>query len=121
MPIVTIEAVNIKDESAVRPMLSEIQRIGARALNCSESNIWVVFKPLEPDFYIQAPGEIWNEQAVMVTIKAQTGRTKDAKNAFVKGIAEAIATTLFISSKKVWIYYQEMNPQDIWFDDRWTS
>jgi phenylpyruvate tautomerase PptA (4-oxalocrotonate tautomerase family) len=120
MPLVTIEAILPKDEKRIPLTLSEVQKVGAKALNCAESNIWVVFKPLIPEFYSHAVNSQQTEPPVIVTVKAQAGRALEAKCEFVENIAAAISRGLSVSPSSVWIHYQEMDPSDIWFEQRWA-
>ncbi|MGZ3686892.1 MAG: tautomerase family protein [Bdellovibrionota bacterium] len=114
MPIVTINAVPPSEPRFISKMISDVRDRGAEALQCPVSNIWVVFQPLAP----QTPA---NAHPPFVIILAQSGRTKEVREALVSSVAEAVGTGLGVSSTKVWIHYQEMNPQDVWFEGRWSG
>ena len=118
MPIVNISSLPPPDSKAIPRMIADVQRAGAQALNCELSNIWVMFQPVQPGQYLK-DGDPTPPPVVIV--KAQSGRTHQQKEAFVGAIAVVIAEGLSVPSKKVWIHYQEMAPQDVWFEGRWAG
>jgi len=125
MPIIFIKSLPPANLGTIPEMISEIRASGAKALRCPESNVWVVFQPVQPAYYVQAddPAIYPNDKThpPLILVKAQSGRSMADKEAFVRAVATAVAHGLSISSKNVWIHYEEMQPQDIWFDGRWTQ
>ena len=113
MPLVTIYAPPPVAPQSISKTISDIQKVGAAALNCGTENIWVVFQTfsstsLSADFFDGTHGPV-------VIVKAQGGRPAEQREAFMKAMAKAIGEGLSYSPEKVWIHYQEMQPQDIWF------
>ena len=114
MPIVTVEALEPSHPNSISDMIKEIRNFGAEALQSKPDNIWVIFHSLNPSHaaYPHPP---------VVIVKAQSGRTKEQRTAFVKIISEAVGKALSQSSENIWVHFQEMSPQDIWFSDHWTA
>ena len=52
---------------------------------------------------------------------ANAGRSQEQKDLFCQSIAEVVAQELFTSPNQIWIYYQEINPQNIWFGGTWNQ
>lgn len=100
----------------IKDMISEVQKSGALALGCVVENVWVMFQPVSVDFYIQE-GDSSNNTTIVI-IKAQAGRTIEVRQNFMQAVAETIGQFLTISPNKVWIHYQEMNHDDIWYAGR---
>jgi phenylpyruvate tautomerase PptA (4-oxalocrotonate tautomerase family) len=112
MPIVTIHALPPSGPDAIAQIISDIRDSGARALRCSPDNIWVMFQPTLPQEQGHPP---------VVEVRAQSGRTPEQREAFVKAVAESVALGLRVSLERVWIHYLEMRPQDVWFEGRWSG
>lgn len=53
MPIVIVLSLPPEDLEKIPPMISEIRDTGARALQCSASNVWVMFQPVPAGYYLQ--------------------------------------------------------------------
>jgi phenylpyruvate tautomerase PptA (4-oxalocrotonate tautomerase family) len=127
MPIVVIHSISPADPTVVPKMISEVRELGAQALRCSPDNIWVIFRPVDRNHYSQNDTNAGTQvaeaktQTPIVSIKANTGRSSQEREAFVKVVASAIGSGLSLPSKNVWIHYQEMKPEDIWFDGHWSS
>ncbi len=105
-------------------MLSEIQDTGAEALQCARENIWVTFQELLSDCYLQdktAQRPQKNSHPPIVIVRAQVGRTAAQKETFVRGISKAVARGLLIAEGNVWIHYQEISPNDVWFNEQWSG
>jgi len=112
MPIVNIRSLPPKDLNIVPAMMAEIRDEGAKALGCETSNVWVTFESLAA--YLPE-----NSHPPIVTIKAQAGRTMEQRTKFVSAVANGVAHGLSIPAKNVWIHYEEMSPEDIWFNKSW--
>lgn len=109
MPLVTIESVAPADAGAVPRMLAKIQSVGAKVMVCSPSNIWAIFRPVQPGFHVQGDGA---SVPLIVVIRANIGRTRKMRDAFVTAIAEEVAHGLS---------WQEMQLEDVWFEGRWSG
>ena len=126
MPLVTISAMIPRDSGAVPRTIQDVRDAGALALSCSRSNIWVVFQPIHPGHYVQGEGEPAlchgeNSHPPIVIVRAQAGRPPEIRKAFAEAISYSVSKGLDIPPENIWIHYQEMSPQDVWFDGRWTG
>ena len=123
MPIILINSLPPSDTNVIPEMLKNVRNSGAEALQCSQDNVWVMFQPVEPRSYIYGIESAFhpndNTHPPIVTIKAQGGRSPKIREAFVKAVAGSVGKGLSISPENVWIHYQEMKPQDIWFKGGW--
>lgn len=125
MPIIIINSLAPNNPSIIKQMNLEVRELGAKALRTPKNNVWVIFQPLMPDFYLYgeepttSSGKIIHP--VIVIIKAQSGRTQNIRDAFIKIITESIARSFSIPTHNVWVHYQEMKPQDVWFEGHWAS
>jgi phenylpyruvate tautomerase PptA (4-oxalocrotonate tautomerase family) len=118
MPLLNIQSLAPTEPAAIARMIQEVRDAGARALRCSADNIWVVFQAIETGQY--SHGHEKSHPAIVV-IRAQSGRPAGLRESFVKAVAEAIGRGLSIPSENVWIHYQEMRPEDVWFEGRWAG
>ena len=114
MPIVIIKSVLPTDLNIVTDIGNNIRKLGSQALQCSSDNVWVIFEPLEAKYNDK-------NSPPVVLIKAQAGRSHEMREAFVKAVATGVGRGLSISPNKVWIHYEEMKPQDIWFEGKWVK
>ena len=125
MPLITIHALPLADPSAVPAMLAAVRDAGAAALRCSPNNIWVMFHVAPPGCYLQGPASVTTPQPdshpPAIIIRAQTGRTRAEREALTIATAEAVARAYGIPATNVWIHYQEMRPDDVWFGGRWAG
>lgn len=125
MPLLIIHSLPPADPSAVAPMLVDIRDSGARALRCSTDNVWVMFHALPPGCYLQGealadtPRERTHPPVVLA--KMQAGRTREEIDAFVSAVAAAVARGLSVPSENVWVHYDEMRSEDVWFGGRWSG
>ena len=129
MPIVMVHAFAPADPSVVPRMLVEVRDAGARAFACAASNIWVMFLPLAPGAYVQ--GEVHTEMPAtherggprppVVVIKAQLGRSDAERERLVRAISEVVGRALGVNDDDVWIHYESMRPQDVWYGSRWAG
>lgn len=116
MPIIQIRALEPLDTDAIPRMIANVRNQAAAALKGSVSNIWVIFDAFRPERY-----EHPNQSTVIVTIKALAGRSREIQTAFVMAVAIAIGEGLSVSPAHVWIHYEEMQPQNVWFQGGWTK
>ncbi len=125
MPLVTIDSLPPTDASRVPEMIASIRHFGARAMNCSEDNIWVIFRPIPSGYYVQghAPAIFPQEKShpPIVIIRAHVGRSREVKSAFVAAVAKAIGEGLSIPAENVWIHYLETQLEDVWFNGHWAN
>lgn len=125
MPLVTINSLPPTDSEAVPRMIADVRDSGAKALGCPASNIWVIFQPVPPGYYAQDGGPASVPQKKthppVVVVRAQAGRSSIARKAFVTAIAAAVGKGLSVPITNVWIHYQEMQPQDVWFEGRFAG
>jgi len=115
MPLVTIDYFEPKDPRVIASLFDKVRSEGAKALGCSTENIWVIFQPVRPSYYVQ-DSEL--TLSPIVTIKAQTGRTADQRKLFVENTARVVGGELSVKPERVWIHYQEMRPEDVWVEGR---
>ena len=116
MPIINIKSFPPSDSTAITRMITDVQSVGAKALKCAPSNVWVMFQPLLPDHYVQS-----EKYPPVVVIRAQAGRTPTEKSQFVAAVANAVSQGLSVAAEDVWIHYQEMRPEDVWFEGHWAG
>jgi phenylpyruvate tautomerase PptA (4-oxalocrotonate tautomerase family) len=109
VPLITIKSLPPIDPSTIPGMLSEIQEKGAAALRCALSNIWVIFESILPGHYLQ------ETHSPIVIIQAQQGRSDEDREALVRAVTQGVARGLSAPRENVWVHYQEMKPQDVWF------
>jgi phenylpyruvate tautomerase PptA (4-oxalocrotonate tautomerase family) len=106
-------------------MLPEVRDAGAAALRCSPDNIWVMFLAVRPGCYLQGEEPAALPQASthppVVIAKAQSGRSPEQRTAFVTAVAAAVGRGLSVPPENIWIHYQEMRPEDVWFQGRWAG
>ena len=125
MPLVTILSLPPADSGVISRMIADVRDTGAHTLRCPPSNIWVIFQPVLPGYYVQGSESAALPQEKthppVVVIRAQTGRSPEEREAFVIAVADAVGRGLSVPSKNVWIHYQEMKPQDVWFEGRWAG
>jgi phenylpyruvate tautomerase PptA (4-oxalocrotonate tautomerase family) len=125
MPLIVIHSLPPPDPNMIPSMLVEIRDAGAAALGCSPSNIWVMFCAVPPGCYVQgleqadAPRPTSHPPCVIV--RAQVGRQPEERTAFVAAIAATVGETLGVPADNVWIHYQEMRSEDVWFGSRWAK
>ncbi len=100
-------------------ILSLVRTSGANALGCAVDNIWVVFQAVPEGWYVQ--GREPNKNPPVVIVKAQAGRSSEQREALAKAIAEAVGRGLSVPATRVWLHYQEMRPQDVWFEGHWSD
>lgn len=125
MPIVMIHSLPPADSTTIPRMLADIRDSGAQALRCPTNNIWVMFQELPASHYLQGdvPAQHPQEKShpPVVIIKANAGRSLEDRKAFVEEVAAAVGRGMSVSSKQVWIHYQEMRLQDVWFNGDWAG
>lgn len=117
MPIIKIFSQAPNEAREVKGLITEVQRKAAEALGDPIENVWVVFCPLQNDLFVGAPIEgslLETPQFVpFVEIRAKQGRSSVDRQKLTSSIAQVISNYLAISAERIWIHYQEMNPQDI--------
>lgn len=105
-------------------MLEEVQSEGAKSLGCALDNVWVMFHPVESEHYLHR-GRVAtpepNSHPPVVIIRANTGRPPEIRKAFARAVAQSIGRGLSIPAEQVWIHYQEMRLEDVWFQEHWAS
>ena len=107
MPIITIHA-----KAPISKILNvEIQEAAAKAMEDSPENFWVSSVELDAD---------WSHPPY-ITVLAKRGRTEKTKRRFVEAVAEAAAKRLGTKPENIWIHYQELNLNEVWFYGRWAS
>lgn len=125
MPLVVIESLPPKDPSAIARMISDIRNMGAKAMECPTSNIWVIFRPVQPGYYAQGDQLATFPQSKshppIVIIRAHVGRTREMRGRFVAAVAGAVGVGLSISPENVWIHYQETRLEDVWYGGHWAN
>ena len=123
MPIVNISSLPPTDASVIPKMLESVRDAGALALQTTQDNIWVVFTPLQHylrgDHSAVTPPK--ETPPPIVIIKAQSGRSPQARTSFAKAVSAEVGRSLLVSPGRVWIQYQEMNPKDVWFNGHWSD
>ncbi|MGZ3775586.1 MAG: tautomerase family protein [Pseudobdellovibrionaceae bacterium] len=118
MPIVTIHTKDFPAKEIVKQMIEDIQLQGAKALNCSPENIWVVFQPISENYYSKGPGV---RATPIVYINALTGRSESIRTNFTRIVVDLIACHLSIKKETVWVYYHEMSPSQVWSQGNWMT
>ena len=126
MPLLSIHSLAPADPTAISRMLVDVRDAGARALSCPPSNIWVMFHAVPPGCYLQGVGEPAalpqdDTHPPVVIARAQIGRSPAERDAFVAAIAEAVGRGLSVPPGNVWIHYQEMRSEDVWFNGHWSG
>jgi phenylpyruvate tautomerase PptA (4-oxalocrotonate tautomerase family) len=125
MPLIVIHSLPPADPSVIPSMLGEIRDAGAAALGCPPSNIWVMFSAIPPGWYVQGPERAEVPQPAShppcVIVRAQVGRQPEERTAFVAAIAATVGAGLGVPPDNVWIHYQEMRSEDVWFGGRWAK
>jgi phenylpyruvate tautomerase PptA (4-oxalocrotonate tautomerase family) len=126
VPLLIIHSLPPADPGAVPRMIVDVRDAGARALGCPTSNIWVMFHALPPGCYLQGDGAAASTpQATthppVVIARAQVGRTPAERSSFVAAVAAAVGRGLSVPAENVWIYYDEMRSEDVWFGGRWSA
>ncbi len=125
MPLVTIKSLPPVDPTAIARLLTDVRDVGAAALRCATSNIWVMFEALPPGSYLQGDAPATTLQATthppVVIVRAQAGRSTAERDAFAAAVAAAVGRALGVPAENVWLHYQEMRPQDVWFNGRWSG
>jgi phenylpyruvate tautomerase PptA (4-oxalocrotonate tautomerase family) len=119
MPLITIRSARSYDNEAIQEMLQAIRKAGADALDCATENIWVRFEAIPASWYAQSDDPTQNSP--LVTIQAKAGRTPQQPDLLTRATAEAVGQGLSVHPSQVWIHYLEMNPQDIWYEGRWSK
>jgi phenylpyruvate tautomerase PptA (4-oxalocrotonate tautomerase family) len=120
MPIVTIKGLKPREPKLLQKTLQEVRRRGAAALNCAENNIWVIFESVDPECFVRTIHEETGspEAGPIVIIQANRGRPREVQDAFLASVESAISDGLSIPGKDIWIYYQEIDPANIWQSGR---
>jgi phenylpyruvate tautomerase PptA (4-oxalocrotonate tautomerase family) len=128
VPLIIIHSLhpNETDATAIPRMITDVRDAGARALGCPVANIWVMFHALPPGHYLQgdaAPATVPDATThpPCVIVRAQVGRTPRERDAFVAAVAAAVGRGLAVPAEHVWIYYDEMRSEDVWFNGRWSA
>jgi phenylpyruvate tautomerase PptA (4-oxalocrotonate tautomerase family) len=125
MPLLIIHSLPPADDTVVARMLVDIRDTGARALNCSPDNVWVMFHALPPGCYVQGTtvAKVPQHQThpPVVIAKLQKGRRREELDAFMSAIAAAVGRGLSLPAENVWIQYEEMRSEDVWFHGRWSA
>src|SRR4051812_26688703 len=103
MPIVMIHTE--KQPASVSQMLGKICEAGAKALDCDPANVWATFHPLLQQNYVRAKEA---ERPPIVFIKANAGRSKQQRHAFVTAVAAVVSEALLVPIGSVWVHYDEM-------------
>ncbi len=116
MPLITVQftpapAHESRVMQEIPLLISEIRERGALAFGGAPDNIWVIFESV-PLALTSLTGD---SRFPVVIVRAQAGRTRAQKNELARVIAETLGRGLGMSPKQVWIHYQEMDPQDVWF------
>jgi phenylpyruvate tautomerase PptA (4-oxalocrotonate tautomerase family) len=125
MPLLIIHSLAPADPTAIPRMIADVRDVGARALDCATSNIWVMFHAVPPGYYVQ--GDIaadtpqQSTHPPVVIARAQVGRTLAEREAFVSAVAAAVGRGLSVPAENVWIYYDEMRSEDVWFGGAWAK
>jgi phenylpyruvate tautomerase PptA (4-oxalocrotonate tautomerase family) len=124
VPLLIIHSLPPADPDIVPQMLAELRDEGARAFRCSPNNIWVMFNAIPPGAYVQgllpasSPQEASHPPCVI--IRVQSGRGPEERDALVRATAAVLGRRLSVPIENVWIHYQEMRPEDVWFGGRWS-
>ena len=125
MPLVVVHSLPPANPEALPRMLADIRDSGARALRCPIDNVWVIFHAVPPGCYLQGESPANTPQArthpPAVIVKLQAGRTREEIDAFVTAVASAVAQGFAVPVDNIWIHYDEMCPQDVWFRNRWSA
>ena len=124
MPLIIIHSLPPSDPEVVSQMLTEVRDSGARAFDCSPNNIWVMFNAIPVGSYVQglvpASAPCATSHPPCVIIRVQSGRGPREREALVKATATVIGQRLSVPADNVWIHSQEMRPEDVWFQGRWS-
>src|SRR4051812_24783785 len=99
MPIITIQSKPPMNAATVRALLLETRDRGAEALGSSVENLWVSFKAVESENFIQGTRA---EPSPVVTIQANAGRTSEVREALVKAVTSVVSRVLEVSEAEVW-------------------
>lgn len=125
MPLVTICSLAPSDPEAIRRMVIDVRDAGSEALKCSPDNIWVMFHTVPPGYYVQGLAPATEPQAEShpptVIVRAQVGRTHAERTDLVAAVATAVGKGLSIPAENVWVHYQEMRSEDVWFKGHWSA
>lgn len=120
MPLITIKSLPPESPKKIPQMLTEVRDLGAHAFDTTPSNIWVLFRAIEPGHYLQSTGEPAstpqpNSHPPIVIVRAQKGRTAEQKSSLARTVAECVGRGLSIPSANVWIYFQELEVGGVFF------
>ena len=118
MPIIHIHATQTPDSAQLSKIILKIRLKSSEALQCSIDNIWVIFQNHSQDHYVQFDQAPSNP---LVIIQANEGRSLEMRTRFVEAVTHVISEGLSISKDSIWIHYQEMKPQNIWYQGKWTG
>ena len=118
MPLINISTSQFINSNQISKMISDIREKSSEAFQCSIDNIWVIYQPLHVGNYVQRKDGLKNSP--IVTIKAQSGRSYEQKNALAKALTDIISSRLEVPTENIWIHYEEMKPQDVWFNNQWS-
>jgi phenylpyruvate tautomerase PptA (4-oxalocrotonate tautomerase family) len=125
MPLVMIHSLPPADPGVVPALLAQVRDAGAAALRCPASNIWVMFCAVPPGCYLQGTDPADAPQPAShppcVIVRAQVGRLPEERSVFAAAIAATVGERLGVPSDNVWIHYQEMRSEDVWFGGRWAA
>ena len=126
MPLIMIHAFAPADATVIPRMIIDVRDAGAAAFACERSNIWVLFSAIAPGSYVQgegAPGTAHEAAShpPVVIVKAQAGRSDAERERLVKAVSDVVGRALGIPAENVWIQYEVMRPQDVWFGGRWAG
>ena len=110
MPLITVRAQAPLRQEVIPRIVNEIRESGAQALGCPTSNLWVTVRE-----------EQTADHPPVALIHALSGRTRNEKETLVRAVAAAVGRGLSVDPKSVWIYYQEMDPQEVWFEGHWAA
>lgn len=126
MPLLIIHSLAPSDPAALPRMLADVRDSGSKALGCAPSNIWVMFHVVPPGAYLQGDGVPAlapqpDSHPPVVIARAQVGRTPAEKTAFIAAVTAAVGRGLSVPMENVWVYYEEMRSEDVWFGGRWSA
>ncbi len=126
MPLLIIHSLPPADPGTIPQLIVDVRDAGARALGCPKSNIWVVFQPIAPGHYVQGEGAPArapqpDSHPPCIILRAQVGRTQAERSALVSAVAAAVGRGLSVPAENVWVYYEEMRSEDVWFNGRWSA
>jgi phenylpyruvate tautomerase PptA (4-oxalocrotonate tautomerase family) len=110
MPVVTIQALNPKDEAKIDTTLAKVVNDLAAAIGTVPTNIWANFTPMAA----VREGDL-KDYHTIITVLANP-RPEESIRKGLKAVADAVSTGLGVKMEKVWIRWVDLPPGRVFAD-----